>query len=202
MSDYERWESRYAAATAYLFGSEPNAFLAAQRARLPRSGRALAVADGDGRNGVWLAEQGLDVLSLDFSPSAQSKAQALARSRGVALTTELTDVTRWSWPAEHFDVIALIFAQFTTPEEREQLFAGIRRALRSGGLLLVQGYGPRQLEYRTGGPAELERLYTREVLAQAFGDFTSITIVEYDAQLSEGDRHTGTSALIDLVATK
>jgi SAM-dependent methyltransferase len=202
MHEYNRWESRYAAATDYLFGTAPNAFLAAQRARLPKGGRALAVADGDGRNGVWLAEQGLEVLSLDFSPSAQEKANALARSRGVTLRTELADATQWPWPTDHFDLIVLIFAQFTSPSERERLFEGIRQALRAGGLLLIEGYGPKQLEYQTGGPAELERLYTRELLAEAFGDFTSITISEYDAELCEGNRHTGTSALIDLVATK
>ena len=83
VTDFERWESRFAVAE-YVFGTEPNAFVAAQRERLPAHGRALAVADGEGRNGVWLAEQGLEVLSLDFSPSAQAKAQALAASRGVS----------------------------------------------------------------------------------------------------------------------
>jgi hypothetical protein len=97
MSDLARWESRFAVA-AYVFGTEPNAFLAAQKDRLPRSGRALAVADGEGRNGVWLAEQGLDVLSIDFSPRAQAKANDLARTRNVRLSTELADVTQWPAP--------------------------------------------------------------------------------------------------------
>jgi len=115
--EFERWETRYAIPD-YLFGKEPNAFLAAQRSRLPKSGRALAVADGEGRNGVWLAEQGLDVLSIDFSPKAQAKARALADARGVKLTIELADVTRWEWPADAFDVIAVIFTQFTGPGDR------------------------------------------------------------------------------------
>ena len=77
MSEYERWQTRFAA-TDYVFGEAPNAFLARQQALLPKAGKVLAVSDGEGRNGVWLAEQGLDVVSLDFSPKAQEKARALA----------------------------------------------------------------------------------------------------------------------------
>ena len=82
MSEYDRWETRYRVRD-YIFGREPNYFLAACKRLLPKSGTALAVADGEGRNGVWLAEQGLDVVSLDFSPSAQAKPFALARECGV-----------------------------------------------------------------------------------------------------------------------
>src|SRR5277367_5321341 len=92
VSEYERWETRYAV-PEYAFGKEPNHFLASCEPILPRSGRALAVADGEGRNGVWLAEQGLDVLSIDFSPTALAKARALAQERGVRLRTEVADVT-------------------------------------------------------------------------------------------------------------
>ena len=201
MSEFERWETRFAAPD-YLFGTEPNAFLAANKANLPGSGRALAVADGEGRNGVWLAQQGLDVLSIDFSPTAQAKAQALARSRNVRLRTELTDVTSWSWPRDAFDVIAVIFTQFANPVERDRMFMGIHGALKSGGLLLVEGYTPKQLLYATGGPSNVENMYTRELLQHAFGDFAKLEITEYEAEMSEGARHTGMSALIDLVGTK
>lgn len=201
MNEFERWETRYSD-RGYLFGTEPNAFLAAQKALLPKAGRALAVADGEGRNGVWLAEQGLDVLSIDFSPKAQAKAQALARSRGVKLTTELVDVNAWLWPISEFDVIAVIFTQFAGPTERERMFAGVRRALKPGGLLLLEGYTPKQLEYGTGGPSNRENMYTRELLEQAFGDFADLHITEYEAEVSEGTRHAGMSALIDLVGRK
>ena len=93
MSELERWEKRFSAPD-YVFGTEPNAFLKAQAGLLPKSGTALAVADGEGRNGVWLAERGLDVLSIDWSPAAQAKARTLAKMRGVALrTTSLRIVT-------------------------------------------------------------------------------------------------------------
>src|SRR5262249_31000315 len=97
VSEYERWEGRFAVPD-YVFGTAPNAFLASCRGLLPRTGNALAVADGEGRNGVWLAEQGLDVLSIDFSPSAQQKARALAKERGVKVAFERADVHTWTYP--------------------------------------------------------------------------------------------------------
>src|SRR5882757_2277859 len=138
-ADFTHWENRYAAAD-YLYGTEPNAFLKAQANLLPKTSKALAVADGEGRNGVWLAEQGLDVLSVDFSPTAQAKAKALAERRGVAVSFLTADVTAWDWPTAEFDVIVVIFIQFAGPPGRRRIFAGIRQALKPGGLLLLQGY--------------------------------------------------------------
>jgi SAM-dependent methyltransferase len=201
MSENERWEARFRA-PGYAFGKEPNAFLKSQAHRLPGSGSALSVADGEGRNGVWLAEQGLDVMTIDFSPTGVEKARALAVERGVKLRTELANVTTWLWPSEAYDVIAGIFIQFVTPAERERLFANIKRALKPGGLLILQGYRPEQLKYRTGGPQNVEQLYTRALLQSAFGDMAEIEIREHDSTISEGTSHVGMSALIDLVAKK
>jgi len=200
-SDFDHWQERFAGAD-YRFGTAPNAFLAAQAKLLPKTGKALAIADGEGRNGVFLAERGLDVLSLDFSPNAQEKARKLAAARGVRLRVEQADVINWSYPAETFDVVAAIFFQFAAPPDRDRIFAGIKRTLKPGGLLLLEGYRPKQLEYKTGGPSKVENLYTRELLQQAFGDFSSLDIREYDAEIHEGAGHGGMSALIDVVAVK
>jgi cyclopropane fatty-acyl-phospholipid synthase-like methyltransferase len=200
-SGFEHWQQRFAA-PGYLFGTEPNDFLKRHAHLLRKGDKALAIADGEGRNGVFMAEQGLDVLSVDFSPNAQEKARKLAAERGVALKVEQVDILNWDWPAEAFDVVAAIFFQFVGPEGRDKIFAGIKRALKPGGLLLLEGYSPKQLEYKTGGPPHLENLYTRETLERAFGNFASLDIREYEAELHEGDRHTGVSALIDLVGRK
>jgi cyclopropane fatty-acyl-phospholipid synthase-like methyltransferase len=198
--EQQRWETRYAA-SGYLFGTEPNEFLKAQARRLPAGGTALAVADGEGRNGVWLAEQGLDVLATDFSPTALAKASALAQQRGVKLRTEVADLLTWHWPQSAFDVIAAIFTHFAGAE-RDTFFAGLKSALKPGGLLLLQAYRPEQLEYRTGGPPEAERTYTRAILEAAFGDFSALEIREHDSIIGEGTAHVGMSALIDLVGKK
>lgn len=200
-AEFDRWQQRYSA-PGYLFGTAPNAFLRSQAHLLPKRGTALAIADGEGRNGVFLAEQGLDVLSIDFSPLAQEKAKKLAAERGVRLRVEQADVTAWTWPEAAYDVIAGIFFQFATPLERERIFAGIKRALKPGGLLLLEGYTPKQLEYKTGGPSKLENLWTRELLETSFADLASLDIREYDAELTEGEHHVGLSALIDLVGRK
>jgi cyclopropane fatty-acyl-phospholipid synthase-like methyltransferase len=201
MSELERWETRFRA-PGYAFGKAPNAFLKAQAQQLPAGGKALSVADGEGRNGVWLAEQGLDVLAIDFSPTALEKARALAAERGVWLRTELADVSTWRWPADEFDVVAAIFTQFVAPAERPAFFANLKRALKPGGVLLIQAYRPEQLQYKTGGPSDPERLYTRALLEGAFGDMTQLDIREHDSAVSEGSSHVGMSALIDLVGKK
>jgi cyclopropane fatty-acyl-phospholipid synthase-like methyltransferase len=201
MSELERWESRYSE-PGYLFGTEPSVFLKSH-AHLLRPGlTALAVADGEGRNGVFLAERGLDVLAIDISPTALAKAQALAKERGVALRTEVANLHDWTWPTGAFDAIIAIFIQFSMPNLRTRLFAGIKQALKPGGLLLLQGYRPEQIKYKTGGPSDPERLYTRALLEQAFADFSSLAIEEHDSVLSEGSHHIGTAALIDLVGRK
>jgi SAM-dependent methyltransferase len=200
-ADFVHWEKRYAAPD-YLYGTEPNAFLKAQAGLLPKTGKALAVADGEGRNGIWLAEQGLDVVSVDFSPAAQAKAKALAARRGVAVRFVQADVTAWDWPTAEFDVAAVIFIQFAAPPERRRIFAGIRQALKPGGLLVLQGYRPEQIAYNTGGPSEVENLYTEDMLREEFGSFAKLDIKAHDSVVSEGSRHSGMAAIVDLVGWK
>lgn len=200
-SEYERWEKRFSAPD-YVFGTEPNAFLKSHAAVLPKSGAALAVADGEGRNGVWLAERGLDVLSIDWSPTALGKAQALAARRSVALRTEQLDLVQWQWPIAQFDVIAAIFIQFLTPYERHQVFIGMRNALKPGGVLLIEGYRPEQRNYKTGGPSQVQNLYTRALLEAEFGGLSKVQITEHDSMTAEGTGHVGMAALIDLVGWK
>jgi len=201
-SEYARWQGRYSGTPDYVFGKAPNYFLASCKALLPKSGKVLAVADGEGRNGVWLAEQGLDVLSIDFSEAAQAKAAALAKERGVVVALLHGDVHAWDYPSEVFDVVVEIFTQFSTPAERARKWAGMRRALKSGGLLIVEGYTPKQLEYDTGGPKEVENLYTRAMLQQTFGDFRDLKIVEEELEIREGCGHGGMSAVIGLTGRK
>jgi SAM-dependent methyltransferase len=200
-SEYERWEGRFGGSD-YAFGKEANYFLASCKPLLPRAGKVLAVADGEGRNGVWLAEQGLDVLSIDFSPSAQRKGQALAKERGVTVSFVQADVHAFDYPETAFDVVVEIFTQFSSPAERALKWAGMRKALKPGGLLIIQGYTPKQLQYGTGGPKEIENLYTRAMLEDGFRGLRSMTIVEEEVEIYEGTSHGGMSAVINFTARK
>lgn len=195
------WNERYAG-DDYHFGTEPNAFLRSQHALLKPGMSCLAVADGEGRNGVWLAERGLQVLAVDSSPVAQAKAQKLAAQRGVQLHYALADLTQWEWGESRFDAVVAIFIQFAPPGARERMFAEMQRCLKPGGLLLLQGYTPRQLQYKTGGPSQVENLYTEALLRQEFSGMDILHLAEHDSVIQEGAGHSGMSALIDLVARK
>lgn len=195
------WNARYAT-DDYIFGTAPNVFLASQVALIQPGMQALAVADGEGRNGVWLAEQGARVHAVDFSPAALDKARKLADERGVTLEVEQADVLNWNWPEAAYDLVAAVFIQFAPPPERERIIAGIRRCLKPGGVLILQGYTPRQIEFATGGPSNPANLYTADLLRAWFGDWDIVHLHEHESFISEGSHHHGMSALIDLVAKK
>lgn len=198
-----RWSQRYrAAGQDYLFGVAPNRFLAAHQHLFETGATALSVADGEGRNSVWLAEQGLKVTALEISPVALEKARKLARGRGVEVDFIRADIIAAPWPAQTYDFVVGIFIQFVGPDERVTQFTRLKQAVSPGGLLLLHGYTPKQLQYRTGGPSEVENLYTEALLREAFVDFEIITLRSYDDDLAEGSGHKGRSAVIDLIARR
>lgn len=197
-----RWNTRFAAED-YVFGTAPNAFLAAQSYRLRPGMKALAIADGEGRNGVWLARQGLDVQAVDFSEKGIAKALRLAASSGVTTYhAEQADLATWNWGETRFDAVVGIFFQFAGPELRAHIFDRIRHVLNPGGLVLIEGYRPEQIDYKTGGPSRVENLYTEAMLRDAFGDWDILHLAAYDTEMHEGAGHHGLSAVIDLVARK
>jgi SAM-dependent methyltransferase len=195
------WNARYST-DDYIFGTAPNVFLASQAALIHPGMQALAIADGEGRNGVWLAERGAQVHAIDVSRVALEKAHKLAGKRGVTLEIEQADILNWTWPEATYDLVAAIFIQFAPPPERDRIIAGIRRALKSGGLLILQGYTPKQIEFATGGPSNPANLYTADLLRTWFGDWDILHLNEHESVISEGSHHHGMSALIDLVARK
>lgn len=207
MSQELRWNTRYQdAGDDYLFGTEPNRFLA-HRADLLRNGRtALCVADGEGRNSVWLGEQGLEVTAVEISSFAVEKARRLAAGRGVEIEFLLADMLAPGWPPAPmhglFDWVIGVFIQFTGAADRARQFAAMKQLTSRGGRILLQGYTPKQLEYGTGGPGVLENLYSAEILRAAFADWVIEELVEYEDEIVEGFGHKGRSALIGLVARK
>jgi len=197
------WSARYRdAGDDYLFGTAPNKFLAAQAAHFGEGMSVLAVADGEGRNSVWLAEQGCAVTATEISPVALEKAAKLARGRHVAVDFMQADILAWAWPTAAFDAVVGIFIQFVGPAERARQLAGMKQSVQPGGLLFLQGYTPKQLEYRTGGPSAVENLYTEVLLREIFSDWEIVLLHEHEDLIDEGRGHSGRSALIDLVARK
>jgi SAM-dependent methyltransferase len=158
------WDSRYDE-PGYAYGTEPNAFLVSQKDYLRPGMRALAVADGEGRNGVWLAQQGLEVLSVDASAVGLRKIRELARERGVPIRTERVELTAWDWPRDEFDVVVAIFIHFP-PESRTRMHRAMLNALKPGGVLILEAFTPEQLNYKSGGPPAREMLYTADLLRQ------------------------------------
>jgi cyclopropane fatty-acyl-phospholipid synthase-like methyltransferase len=163
---------------------------------------ALAVADGEGRNGVWLAEQGLQVDAFDFSDIALRKAQTLAQSRQVKVNWVCSDWQSFDWRPAHHDNVVGIFFQFATPEERTQLFTRMVNSLKPGGTLIIQGYTPRQLDFNTGGPGKLAHMYDEALMLDAFGELDILDLCTYEAEITEGTGHQGMSGLLGLTARK
>lgn len=195
------WDERYATED-YIFGTAPNRFLESQAAHIKPGMQVLSLADGEGRNGVWLAERGARVHAVDVSPVALEKARKLAAARGVTLDFELADILDWTWPEAAYDLVAAIFIQFVPSPERDRIIAGIRRCLKPGGLLIMQGYTPKQIEFGTGGPPHAANMYTADLLRDWFGDWHILHLAEHESVIGEGSHHHGLSALIDLVAQK
>jgi len=195
------WNRRFTA-DGYLFGTSPNAWLAAHAGVWQPGQRVLCVADGEGRNSVWLARRGLVVDAFDISDVGVAKARRLAGEEGAAVNFTVSDCDSFAWAPGAYDGVAAIFVQFADPPMRARLFANVVACLKPGGTLVLQGYTPKQLEYRTGGPPYVSHLYTDAMLREAFAELEIVELREYEAELAEGSGHCGRSALIGLVARR
>ncbi|MDE1899434.1 MAG: class I SAM-dependent methyltransferase [Xanthomonadaceae bacterium] len=194
------WNERYSD-DAYHYGTAPNAWLASQAWRLPRAGDALAIADGEGRNGVWLAQQGLATTSLDQSGKGLDKARTLAQQRGVTLATLQADLTHFEWPPAAYDVVVSIYVHLPAAL-RLRTHAGCAQALRPGGLLILEAFTPEQMHCHSGGPRDPALLYTAELLR---GDFRGLELLELlsgEVLLAEGRGHAGPARVVRLLAQR
>jgi SAM-dependent methyltransferase len=184
------WNRRFSEA-GYLFGTEPNSWLHDHAWLWEAGERVLAVA-----------EQGLTVDAFDISEVGVRKARDFARVTGVKVNFAVADIATLQWPEGLYDGVVAIFIQFADPELRARIFRGMVQSLKPGGRVVLQGYTPLQLEYRTGGPPFASHMYTPELLREAFAGLEMIELKEYEAQLAEGTGHKGRSALIGMVARK
>lgn len=196
------WNERFDKAE-FIFGKEPNEYLVEQTKQYLKPGnKVLCIADGEGRNGVWLAKQGMQVIGFDVSDIALAKAKKFAQENQVKIDYSLCDSDGFNWGTNTYDAVIGIFIQFADPAMRTRIFQQTYEALKPGGIFILQGYTPKQLVYKTGGPSLIEHLYTEDIIRDLAKDFQILDLCCYEKELSEGARHTGISALLGLVAKK
>lgn len=196
----EFWEQRYSE-KEYAYGVEPNAFLVSQANRLSPGSRVLVVGDGEGRNGVWLAQQGMQVTSVDYSRAGLKKAEMLADAREAAITTECADLTNWNWPVGEYDAVVAIFVHFPSAI-RPGIHVGMVNALKPGGLLVLEAFHKDQLQYDSGGPPNEDMLYTAEMLREDVKGPEILLLEEVKTTLAEGRYHNGDAAVVRLLAKR
>lgn len=193
------WDQRYADPD-YFYGTEPNDFLRAEVARVPM-GEVLCIGDGEGRNGVWLSQQGRWVTSLDASAVGLQKAQALAKARNVALATVHADLATFDFGESRWDAVVSIFCHLPSALRRD-VYPRIQRALRPGGVVLLESYTPAQLGRGTGGPPVADMMLDLATLRADFGGLRIELGVERERDVIEGKGHGGRSAVVQFVARK
>lgn len=193
------WDQRYSA-EEYIYGTEPNDFLASVASKIPK-GKVLCLAEGEGRNAVFLAEQGYEVVAVDASAVGLQKAQRLAQERGVSIKTITCDLADFDIEPESWDGVVSIFAH-VPPPLRLLLHKKVVDGLRPGGVLVLEAYRPQQLRYQTGGPPTAELMMTLESLGHELNGMTIEHGVELEREVIEGLFHTGKAAVVQIIGTK
>lgn len=188
------WDERYREADP-IYGTKPNAYLEAHVRHLKPGMRVLVPGDGYGRNGIWLAKQGFRVHTVDLSPVGVERARMAAQSAGVAMTIEQADLSTWKWPEREFDAAAAIFLH-VPPDVRYRVHTSMLRALKPGGIAVLQAFAPEQLQFSSGGPKQGELLYSAELLREDFAGAEIVELVEKHVQLDEGHKHSGMGAVV------
>lgn len=199
MSD-DFWNERYAGHAEYVYGTEPNDFLREQADTFPH-GRALCLAEGEGRNGVFLAERGHRVTGVDFSREGLRKAAALAAERGVTLDLVEADLADYEPPADAFTAVVSSWLHLPPPL-RQTVHARAVRALVPGGMFLLEAYTPDQLRHGTGGPKDVALLYTCDLLIPDFAGCDLLIARELEREVHEGTFHGGMSSVVQILARK
>ncbi|MDM1695994.1 class I SAM-dependent methyltransferase [Thiopseudomonas alkaliphila] len=192
------WDQRYAG-EAYVYGQTANTFL--QQHITDLTGPVLSVAEGEGRNAVFLAQHGLEVVGVDSSAVGLAKAQRLAKSKKVTITTVQADLAEYQPAVNYFASVVSIFAHLPS-QLRRTLHHRLAKALRPGGVLLLEGYSKQQLGRGTGGPNNLDMLFSLDELLQDFPGFKVILGQEIQREVIEGTGHTGLAEVVQLILQK
>ena len=193
------WDERYSI-DEYLFGKEPAQALLRNEEHLVSGGTTLVIADGEGRNSVYLAKKGFKVTATDYSIVANQKAKSLAVIENVQVDYKLEDFFDINWSEKSYDNVIGICFQFVPHHLIDNVLMDLRSATKKGGTLLIHGYTPTQLKYGTGGPKDKSLMYTKDTFTNLFHESEIFKLEEYEAIINEGIGHSGRSAMIDFIA--
>jgi SAM-dependent methyltransferase len=193
------WDDRYRG-DDYVYGREPNEFLRAEAHRIV-PGRVLCLAEGEGRNAVFLASLGHEVTAIDISIEGLRKAERLARERQLEIATVQADLATYEPQMDAFTGIVAIWAHLP-PAVRKKVHGWTARALRPGGIYVLEAYTPRQLAFNTGGPRDAALLMTAAELREELAPLTIAIGREVEREVHEGTFHAGLSATVQLVAVR
>ena len=194
------WDQKFSQ-KEYSYGIKPNDFLASAANRIPVGGNVLSLCEGEGRNAVFLAEQGLNVSAVDGSQVGLEKARRLAAEKNVCLKTEVADLAYFVIEPGKWDAIVMIFGHLPAPL-RKRISKAIVAGLKKGGLLILEGYTPRQLSFKTGGPRDITMLYEPEEIKKELDGLQFDIFQEVERTIIEGDSHTGQGAVLQILAKK
>ena len=193
------WDERYSS-EAYAYGRAPNDFLRENYHAIPK-GRVLSLAEGEGRNAVFLAKRGYSVTAVDSSRVGLSKAKRLAEENGVQIELIHADLVDFDIGENKWDGIICIFCPLPSAE-RKRLHEKVVSGLKKNGIFLLEAYTPEQLKYGTGGGKSADTMTTRESLVAELKGLTFIHLMELERNVVEGAYHTGLGAVVQLVASK
>ena len=192
------WNQRYAD-NDFVYGTEPNSFLVEHADTL--TGPVLSLAEGEGRNAVFLASRGLKVHGVDASAVGLSKAQRLAETKGVEIQTEVADLETFEPTANHYGSVVSISAHLPS-RIRNRLYPRIEQCLKPGGIILLEAYAENQLARDTGGPKDPDMLMTCAKIEQEFPNCESILLREMEREVMEGKYHTGMASVVQFIGRK
>lgn len=192
------WDERYAA-NEYVYGTEPNSFLVDHTHMLQAP--ILSLAEGEGRNAAYLASQGLQVHGVDGSRVGLEKAKALARSKGVHITTEVADLSVFIPEANSYGSVVSIFAHLPSAL-RHRLYPLVEQGLKAGGTIVLEAYSEDQLELESGGPKDLDMLMTEEKIQKEFPHCEPIILRQLMREVNEGIFHHGNASVIQFIGRK
>ncbi len=193
------WDERYAL-EGWAFGTDPNDFLRQEAHRIP-PGRVLCLGEGEGRNAVFLAEQGYEVVGVDRSQVGMDKAQGLAQARGVFIETVVSSIEDFDLTEGEWQGIISIFFHLP-PELRTKVNKAVVRGLAPGGILILESFTPLQLSFGTGGPPHADRLVSLATLEEEFEGLKFLVAQETEREIHEGRMHSGRSAVAQLVGVR